>query len=83
MTTFATLPVVATYGTFAIVRRDGSKRSDRFYTILDAAGRPVGKNWAFLRNARKQAAHMAAKLERGQDAALAFYGLNADGLVQS
>lgn len=48
------------YGQFTIVRHDGSKRTDRFYTIVDRDNRPVGKNWTFLRNARKQAAHMAS-----------------------
>jgi precorrin-2 methylase len=60
--------IVASYGPFSIVRRD---------TILDGQGRPVGKNWAFLRNARKQAAHMAAKLEAGQTVALAVLGVQS------
>jgi hypothetical protein len=76
-TDFAALPIVASYGPFTIVRRDFTKRSDRLYTILDGQGRPVGKNWAFLRNARKQAAHMAAKLEAGQTVALAVLGVQS------
>jgi len=69
---FATLPTVATYGAFRIVRR-----SERLYTILDGQGRPVGQNWAYLRNASSQAKHMAAYQAKGQTVALRVLGVQS------
>jgi hypothetical protein len=57
---------VASYGPFDVERIDTDR--DRFYAIVDGRTGQVGRTFAYLRNARREAQTLARMLAKGMGA---------------